>query len=60
VARVNDIRFGGGANRGFTLDATTVSDGGLADTLRGQGGQDWFLFGVGDTVRDKANSELLN
>jgi Ca2+-binding RTX toxin-like protein len=59
-SRASNIRSGGGANGVFTLDDTTVSDDGASDTLFGGGGQDWFLFGTGDKVRDRARNERVN
>jgi hypothetical protein len=56
---VNNIRNGTGANGPFTLDDTTVDDG-LSDTLWGDGGLDWFLFGDGDRLKDKARNEQVN
>jgi Ca2+-binding RTX toxin-like protein len=58
--RVNNIRFGGGQNGLFTLDDTTVIDDGLKDELFGDESLDWFLFGSGDRLRDKARNELVN
>jgi uncharacterized repeat protein (TIGR01451 family) len=60
VARVNNIRFGGGNNGVFTLDDTTVVDDFTADILWGQAGQDWFLVGNNDRIKDRANNELVN
>lgn len=60
ATRVANIRNGGGANDAFTLDDTTVIDDGAVDTLWGQSGQDWFLFGSGDKLRDKAENESVN
>ena len=60
TTRVNNIRNGGGANGAFVLDDTTVIDDSLKDTLWGDGGLDWFLFGSGDKLKDKATSELVN
>jgi uncharacterized repeat protein (TIGR01451 family) len=59
-ARVNNIRNGGGDNGAFTLDSGTVLDDGRPDTLWGNAGQDWFLVGVKDKIRDKAANELVN
>jgi uncharacterized repeat protein (TIGR01451 family) len=58
--RVNNIRFGGGANGAFTLDDATVIDDGSADTLFGGGNQDWFLIGSRDRIRDLARNESVN
>jgi uncharacterized repeat protein (TIGR01451 family) len=58
--RVSNIRSGGGSNGGFTLNGGTVQDDGRPDTLWGNGGQDWFLTGVKDRIRDKAANELVN
>jgi len=58
--RVNNIRNGGGNNGAFALNSGTVLDDGTPDTLWGNGGQDWFLIGVKDKIRDKASSELVN
>jgi len=60
TTRVNNIRNGGGQNGILTLDDTTVIDDALQDTLWGNGGLDWFLFGDGDKLKDKARSELVN
>jgi Ca2+-binding RTX toxin-like protein len=60
IARVNNIRLGGGANGTITLDSGTVADDGASDTLWGNGSLDWFLFGVGDKLKDKAINELVN
>jgi hypothetical protein len=60
ATRVDNLRFGGGANDAFVLDDTTVIDDGLQDTLYGDGGLDWFLFGDGDKLKDKTLSELAN
>ncbi len=60
TTRVNNIRTGGGENGAFTLDNGTVLDDGRPDTLWGNGGQDWFLTGVKDKIRDKAPNELVN
>jgi hypothetical protein len=57
---VNNIRNGTGANGPFTLDDTTVIDDGLQDTLWGNGGLDWFLFGDGDRLKDRSRHELVN
>ena len=55
--RVNNIRFGNGANGAFRLDNAAVLDDGRPDTLWGHGGLDWFLTGVNDRIRDKAATE---
>jgi Ca2+-binding RTX toxin-like protein len=60
TTRVNNLRLGGGANGLFVLDGATVFDDGLIDTLRGDGSLDWFLFGPGDKLKDKAGNELVN
>ena len=60
TTRVNNIRFGGGANGAFTLDAATVLDDGQVDILFGGAGQDWFLFGTGDKLKDRARNEQVN
>ena len=58
--RVNNIRNGGGNNGGFTLNSGSVLDDFTPDNLWGNGGQDWFLAGVNDKIRDKAANELVN
>ena len=58
--RVSNIRDGGGSNGPFVLNDTTVFDDGRVDTLWGHGGQDWFLIGVGDRIKDRARNELVN
>jgi uncharacterized repeat protein (TIGR01451 family) len=60
TTRVNNLRNGGGANGAFTLDDTTVIDDSVSDTLFGNGGLDWFLFGSGDKLKDKIAAELVN
>ena len=60
ISRVNNIRVGGGNNGAFTLDGTTVIDDGVADTLWGQSGQDWFLAGPNDKIKDRAKNELVD
>jgi uncharacterized repeat protein (TIGR01451 family) len=60
LTRINNLRTGDGASGGFTLDSTTVLDDGAADTLWGLGGQDWFLVGTRDKVKDRASGELVN
>jgi hypothetical protein len=52
--------FGGGANGAFTLDSATVIDDGVADTLIGDGGLDWFLTGTGDKIKDRSRNEQVN
>jgi Ca2+-binding RTX toxin-like protein len=59
-ARVSNIRSGGGATGGFTLDDGSVLDDDLADTLRGGDGLDWFLLGIGDRARDRTRNERVN
>lgn len=53
----------GGRNGSYLLNANTVHDDGVADTLYGQSGMDWFLTsGTGasaDVVNDKAATEMV-
>src|SRR5436190_8656051 len=57
----NDVITGGiGNDTIFTLDGTTVVDDGVADTLWGDGGQDWFLIGSEDKIKDRLSGELVN
>jgi uncharacterized repeat protein (TIGR01451 family) len=58
--RVNNLRFGGGANGAVTLDSTTIVDDGAADALWGQAGQDWFLTGIHTKLKDRLRNELVN
>jgi RHS repeat-associated protein len=51
--RVNNIRYGGGANGAFTLDNAEVIDDGLIDLLNGDAGLNWLLMGVGDATSGK-------
>jgi uncharacterized repeat protein (TIGR01451 family) len=60
IERVNNIRFGTGANGPFTLDAATVVDDGRNDQLRGDGDLDWFLIGAGDKLKDRGRNEQIN
>jgi uncharacterized protein (TIGR03118 family) len=55
--RVNQLRSGsGGVPR---LDATTVFDDGVSDSLAGEQGLDWFFAGRGDSV-DTTGTEQVN
>jgi RTX calcium-binding nonapeptide repeat (4 copies) len=58
--RVNNIRFGGGANGAFVLDDTTVFDDGAVDLLVGDGGRDWFWAGINDKIKDRKSNEQVN
>jgi Ca2+-binding RTX toxin-like protein len=60
ATRINNLRFGGGANGAFTLDSATVVDDFAADTLWGHGGQDWFLIGNRDRIKDRTAGERVN
>jgi hypothetical protein len=50
---------GGGLTGSYVLNATTVSDDGVADTLTGGAGLDWFWAGSQDTT-DRSHTEQLN
>jgi hypothetical protein len=58
--RVNNLRFGGGANADVVLDSSTVLDDGQVDRLWGDGGRDWFLTGPSDRVFGRASNERVN
>jgi len=59
--RVDNIRLGGGgANGGFTFDEASVFDDNAADTLYGDGGNDWFIVGPRDRIKDRARNERVN
>jgi uncharacterized delta-60 repeat protein len=62
ATRVNNLRFGGGANgdvvlAGYSVAAVTgiqtVFDDGAADKLTGNAGSDWFFANVDGAVKDK-------
>jgi len=68
VQRIADLRNGGGLNGANKLIAgTTVHDDGVADTLTGGAGLDWFFANLGpggvvDHITDRNNggSETVN
>src|SRR5262249_9316216 len=49
----------GGVNGTTYLDSSVVSDDGVLDTVFGRAGQDWFVIGQGDNVRDRASNETI-
>jgi hypothetical protein len=58
--RIADLRHGGGLNGGYKLLwGTTVLNDGAADTLTGNGGQDWYFQFPSDTVTDAAAGDLI-
>ncbi len=58
ATRIDALRNGtGGLPR---LDATTVFDDGVADTLRGNQGLDWFFAGPDDELPDRLSTEQVN
>jgi ligand-binding sensor domain-containing protein len=50
--RVDHLLHGTGANAPYRLDASTLFDDAVADTLHGEGGQDWFLVSSDDQTPD--------
>ena len=56
--RIDHLR--NGTNGLPKLDATTVIDDGVRDTLDGDQGLDWFWAGVGDVVSDRTGGEQVN
>jgi ligand-binding sensor domain-containing protein/Ca2+-binding RTX toxin-like protein len=50
--RVDHLLHGTGANAPYRLDASTLFDDAVADTLQGEGGQDWFLVSSDDQTPD--------
>jgi hypothetical protein len=42
ATRINPLRNGGGLNDSYLLNTSTVFDDFTADTLKGDGGLDWF------------------
>jgi hypothetical protein len=59
--RIADLRHGGGLNGGYKLlwGTTVMDDGGSADKLTGNGGQDWYFRFPGDQVTDANAGELV-
>jgi hypothetical protein len=51
--------LGGGLNGAYYLSPGTVNDDGAVDSLRGNGGTDWFFAAPGDQVKDKKGNETL-
>jgi len=57
--RINNIRNGGGNTGGFALDDSSVSDDGERDELFGGPGNDWFLAGSNDRIRDRSRNDQV-
>lgn len=49
----------GGLNGTYFLNATTLDNDGVADTLYGEGNNDWFITWPGDQAADRKNAERL-
>jgi len=49
----------GGLNGSNFLNATTVHDNGMADTLVGGSGMDWFFAGMTDILKNQASGEVV-
>lgn len=60
LTRVNNLRFGGGANGDVVLNASTIVNDGIADRSWGGGGLDWFITGPGDGLLDRVSNERVN
>jgi Ca2+-binding RTX toxin-like protein len=60
--RIAHIRgtMGGGLNGPYFFNSSTVSDDGVADTLTGGAGLDWFWAGPQDTTDRNPATEQLN
>jgi parallel beta-helix repeat protein len=61
TTRVNDLTNGGGLNRSYLLNTSTVHDNGQADTLFGFPAAtplDWFFAGASDTIKHKNSGEM--
>jgi hypothetical protein len=60
TTRVNDLQNGGGLNGSSLLNASTVHDNKLVDTLFGTTGSaaDWFLAGLTDVIKNKKTGEV--
>jgi hypothetical protein len=58
--RINHLRNGGGLNDPYRLNASTVVDDGVADTLTGGLGQDWFWVNPGQDTRDNQPEDQVN
>ena len=57
--RINHLTgaVSGGLNGSYFLNAQTVHDDNAADQLFGEGGTDWFLIGVLDSLGDQKHGE---
>lgn len=61
LERVNDLRNGGGLNGTNILAlGSTVIDDGLANSLTGNLGADWFFQGANDLLFSQQPGELIN
>jgi hypothetical protein len=57
--RIDHLRNGGGLNGPYQLNASTVADDGVADTLTGGFGQDWFWVNFNqDTLHSHADDQI--
>jgi hypothetical protein len=59
-ARIQDLQLGGCLNSSTVLNFSKVIDDGVADTLTGGSGTDWFLVGALDVLTDHAFNEETN
>jgi hypothetical protein len=57
ATRIAHLTTGGGLNGSVLLNSTTVQNNGLADSLSGGAGLDWFFAGVLDVLVNKATGE---
>ena len=57
-ARVANLSFGGGYNGGYVVNASTVGNDFVGDTISGGAGLDWFVISNPfDLMTDKTGSE---
>jgi Ca2+-binding RTX toxin-like protein len=57
--RLARLAGGGGLNGSYVLNTGTVHDNGLADTLSGGPGMDWFFAGMMDVLFNKTPDEVV-
>jgi hypothetical protein len=59
ATRIAHLTTGGGLNGSVLLNSTTVQNNGLADSLYGGAGLDWYFAGVLDVLVNKATGETV-
>jgi hypothetical protein len=59
ATRIAHLMNGGGLNGSTVLNTSTVHNDGVANSLYGGPGQDWFFAGVMDAIFNKASGETV-